>query len=397
MDNPHNKKLSAKVKVLGTVFLLVQMLFAVNNYGPHEIPLLNLVFDEPWLPADETFLQTGYTEAPGLFTFEDITERSGLLAFKRAYVNSSNPSCLEVMGGGVAVGDVNGNGYEDLFFVSMPSFANPPDPSASPPSLFKNLGDGTFQDITREAGLGGIEGFAKGALFFDYNNNGRQDLYIAAYDGGQLFRNDGGTFTNVTEEAGISNRGGKGLSAVWFDFNNNGWPDLYIANDLTRNKLYLNRGDGTFGEQTLSAGTFSNQHTSRGLAVIDILNNNKPDLVISNIDGGHPQLLMNTTQNGNNWLKLRLEGTESNRDALGARVVVKRTDGLEILQEVKAGGSYQSSSSKALFIGLDKYEAVEITIRWPAGYEQVLRDVSLNQVLNIKEQRSGFAGDFMKK
>ena len=590
MDNPQNKRLPARVKVLGTVFLLAQVLFAVNNYGPHQIPMLNLVFDEPWIPVEVTFLQTGYPEVPDLFTFEDITEQSGLLAFKRAYVNSSNPSYLEVMGGGVAVGDVDGNGYEDLLFVSMPSFADPSDTSVSPLSLFKNLGDGTFQDITHEAGLGDIEGYAQGALFFDYNNNGRQDLYIASYDGGQLFRNDGGTFTdvtnesglylnglcgefpcfgvaataadynrngyldlyiinnvdwdidnpahygerqlfpaffkaqhsflfrnngdgtftNVTEEAGINNEGGKGLSAVWFDFNNNGWPDLYIANDLTRNKLYLNRGDGTFtdvaasarvnevkssmgvnvadfngtgnldlittnlegsylslfrnfgdlrfdyathytglnssrrssgwgveftdlnrngypdlvmaagpvwdpdpidaenlffknkgdgtfGEQTLSAGTFSNQHISRGLAVIDILNNNKPDIIISNIDGGHPQLLKNTTQNDNNWLKLLLEGTESNRDAVGARVVVKRTDGMKILQEVKAGGSYQSSSSKALFIGLDKYEAEEITIRWPAGHEQVLRDVSLNQVLNIKEQRSDLAGDLMKK
>ena len=580
----NNGKLSTKVKVFGTLFLLAQVLLAVNNYGPHQIPVLNLVFNEPWIPVEETFLQAGGIEGSEVFTFEDITIQSGLNVFKRAKVNGSNPSYLEVMGGGVAVGDVDGDGFEDIFFVSMSSFADPSDESVSPPSLFKNMGDGTFLDITEEAGLSNIKGYSQGALFFDYNNNGRQDLYIASYDGGQLFRNDGGiftdvtdesglnldgrcgdypcfgsaasaadfnnngyldlyivnnvdwdinnpaqygerqlfpaffkaqesflyknngdgTFTNVTEEAGVNNRGGKGLSAVWFDFNNNGRPDLYIANDLTRNRLYLNRGDGTFTDigasagvnevkssmgvnaadfnssgnldlattnlegsmislfrnfgdlrfdyathysglnpsrrssgwgiefadfnqnghldlvmaagpvwdinpedaenlffkndgngkfedKTLSAGTFQNNSVSRGLAVIDILNNGKPDLVISNIDGGQPQLLTNITQNNNHWLKLTLQGTESNRDAIGARIHLERTDGHKIIQEVKSGGSYQSSSTKSLFFGLADSDVDQLTIHWPSGYIQVLDDVSINTSLHIIEGQNELA------
>lgn len=581
----HSSILSTKVKVIGTLFLIAQLLLAVNNYGPHEIPGLNLLFNDPWIPAEETSLQASLAGSTDGFTFEDITEKSGLNAFYRAKVNESNPSYLEVMGGGVAVGDVDEDGFEDIFLTGMPSFKNDPEKAASPSALYKNNGDGTFREITSEAGLSQINGYPQGALFFDYNNNGLQDLYIASYGGGQLFRNDGGTFTdithqsglnleglcgeypcfgsaasaadynkdghtdlfivnnvgwdindpshygerqlfpaffkaqdsflfenngdgtfsNVTEISGVNNHGGKGLSAVWLDFNNNGWPDLYIANDLTRNRLYLNRGDGTFTDLaasagvnevkssmginaadyngdgnpdlattnlegsyislfrnlgdlrfdyashysglnpsrrssgwgvefadfnfdgspdlvmaagpvwdtspadaenlffknngdgtfkdiTLSAGSFPNNYVSRGLAVIDILNNGKPGLVISNIDGAHPQLLMNTTENSNNWLKLTLEGTESNRDAIGARATLQLTDGNIIMGELKAGGSYQSTSTKALFFGLGSSEPEKLIIRWPAGHDQIIEELPVNDILHIKEQRQEIAG-----
>ncbi|MDR8390755.1 CRTAC1 family protein [Aliifodinibius sp. S!AR15-10] len=577
----NNGKFSTRVKVLGTIFLIAQLLLAVSNYGPHEIPGLSLLFDEPWIPAEEVSLQQAmYGETPA-FSFEDITEFSGLDSFYRAKVNSENPSYLEVMSGGVAVGDVNEDEFEDIFFISMPSLEEKPQKEASRSTLYRNNGDGTFDDITEDAGLSDLKGYPQGALFFDFNNNGRQDLYVASYGGGQLFRNDGGefteitdeaglnmeglcgehpcygstaaasdynrdgltdlyivnnvdweienpshygerrlfpaffdaqesflfknngdgTFSNVTEEAGVNNEEGKGLSAIWFDYNNDNWPDLYIANDLSRNKLYLNRGDGTFtdiaasaeldevkssmglaaadynesgridlavtnlegsyislfqniddlrfdyathyaglnpsrrssgwgvefvdlnldgnldlvmaagpvwdpeptdaenlffenmGEgqfedRTLSAGSFDNRDVSRGLAVIDITNNGRPDLVISNIDGGHPQLLLNTTSNQNHWLKLTLEGTESNRDAIGAKVQLNRTDGKTIYQEVKAGGSYQSSSSKSLFFGLSNSEVQQLTIRWPSGLRQVLEEVPVDTVLHITEERS---------
>ncbi|MEX1010990.1 MAG: VCBS repeat-containing protein [Balneolaceae bacterium] len=574
-----NSILTAKVKIFGTLFLAAQLLLAINNYGPHEIPVLSLVFDEPWIPAEVVTLQTTLTDNTDTFTFEDISEQAGLYSFKRAKVNAPNPSYLEVMGGGVAVADVDGDGYEDIFLISMSSFEDHSDEPVSQSTLFKNMGNGTFVDITAEAGLSEVKGMPQGALFFDFNNNGRQDLYIASYDGGQLFRNDGGTytdvtdkaglsldglcsnypcfgsaasaadynrnghldlyivnnvdwdinnpahygerqlfpaffkaqksflfenngdgtFTEVTEKAGVSNDGGKGLSAVWFDFNNNGWPDLYIANDLTRNRLYLNRGDGTFidvaasagvnevkssmgvntadfnnsghpdlattnlegsyvslfrnygdlrfdyathysglnpsrrssgwgiefadlnlngypdlvkaagpvwdlnptdaenlffknngdgrfEDVTLSTGSFQNSDVSRGLAVIDVQNNGKPDLIISNIDGGHPQLLMNTTINENHWLKLTLEGTKSNRDAVGAKVTLERTDGLMITQEVRAGGSYQSTSTKSLFLGLADSGIEQVTIRWPAGHIQLLNDVTIDTTLHIKEE-----------
>lgn len=580
-----DQQLSTKVKIIGTLFLVSQLFLAANNYGPHNIPGLSLLFDEPWIPAEEVSLQQAmHGKAPN-FTFEDITESSGLSSFYRAKVNGANPSYLEVMSGGLAIGDIDGNSLDDILLISIPSFEEHPEKEASPTSLFRNNGDGTFQNITKQSGLGNIKGYPQGALFFDFNNNGRQDLYIAAYDGGQLFRNDGGTFTDITEESGLSldglcgdfpcfgssvsaadynrsgyldlyivnnvdwdikdfsqygerrlfpaffkaqksflfknngdgtftdvteksgatNVGGKGLSAVWFDFNGDNWPDLYIANDLTRNKLYLNRGDGTFtdiaasarvnevkssmgvaaadfgnsgnpgliisnlegsylslfrnmgdlrfdyathysglnpsrrssgwglefadldldgnldlvmaagpvwdtepkdaenlffknngsgnfDDQTLMAGEFRNSDVSRGLAVIDIQNNGRPDLVINNIDGGTPQVLMNTTNNGNNWLKLTLEGTESNRDAIGAKVTIRRKDGRAIYREVKAGGSYQSSGTKSLFIGLENSAVEQLTIDWPSGHSQVLTDIPINTSLEVAEHRKSVSG-----
>lgn len=586
MDNSlnQNTRLSVKVKIIGTLFLVAQLLFAANNYGPHEIPGLSLLFDEPWIPAEEISLQQAmYGNAPS-FTFEDISESSGLNSFYRAQINETNPSYLEVMSGGLAVGDIDGDGLEDILLISITSFEENPGKEASPTSLFKNNGDGTFIDITNDAGLGDIKGYPQGALFFDFNNNGRQDLYIAAYDGGQLFRNNGGKFTDITEESGLNldglcgdlpcfgsaasavdynrdghldlyvvnnvdwdindpsqygerqlfpaffeaqnsflfknngdgtftdvtketgtaNEGGKGLSAVWFDFNNDNWPDLYIANDLTRNKLYLNRKDGTFTDiatsarvnevkssmgvtaadyessgnsgllisnlegshlslfrnngdlrfdyathysglnpsrrssgwgiefadldldgdldlvmaagpvwdtnpkdaenlffkntdgtfedQTLLAGDFQNSDVSRGLAVMDIQNNGRPDIVISNIDGGSPQLLQNTTANGNSWLKLTLEGTESNRNAIGAKVTVTRSDGRTIFQAVKAGGSYQSSGTKSLFFGLERSTVDQLIIDWPSGLNQVLTDVPVDTTLHIMEQQKAVSG-----
>jgi len=587
MDENTNSSntLSAKVKVIGTIFLLAQLLFAVNNYGPHEIPVLNLIFDEPWIPAEEIQLQNARTEYPDAFLFDDITDRSGLQIFERARVNGSNPSYLEVMGGGVAVADVDGDGFEDIFLTSMDSFEEDSELTVSRSSLFRNNGNGTFTEITEKAGLTNIKGYPQGALFFDFNNNGRQDLYIASYDGGQLFRNEGGTFTeitresgldldglcgdypcfgssasasdynrdghpdllivnnvdwdinnpaqygerqlfpaffeaqksflfrnngdgtftNVAEQSGLDNEGGKGLSAVWFDFNNDSWPDLYIANDLTRNRLYLNKGDGTFSDLassagvdevksnmgvnatdfnnnghldlvttnlegsyislfrsfgdlrfdyathyaglnpsrrssgwgveladfnldghpdlvmaagpvwdiepkdaenlffknngegqfediTLSAGAFQNSAVSRGLAVIDILNNGKPDLVISNIDGGSPQLLMNITENTNHWLKLTLEGLASNRDAVGARVTLKLTDGKKMIREVKAGGSYQSTSSKAVYFGLGAGDIEQLTIHWPSDRTDIFNDVPIDTILHITEGQKDVAG-----
>ncbi len=580
-----DQQITTKIKIIGTLFLVSQLLLAANNYGPHKIPGLSLLFDEPWISAEVISLQQAMNGKTASFTFEDITKLSGLNTFYRAKVNANNPSYLEVMSGGLAIGDVEGDGLDDILLISIPSFEEQPEKEASPTSLFRNNGDGTFSDITNESGLGNVKGYPQGALFFDFNNNGRQDLYIAGYDGGQLFRNDNGaftditevsglnpdglcgdlpcfgsaataadynrdgfldlyivnnvdwdinnpsqygerqlfpaffdaqpsflfqnngdgTFTNVTHESGTANEGGKGLSAVWFDFNGDNWPDLYIANDLTRNKLYLNRKDGTFTDiaassrvnevkssmgvtsadfrnsgnpgliisnlegsylslfhnmgdlrfdyathysglnpsrrssgwglefadldldgnldllmasgpvwdtdpkdaenlffknngngsfedQTLLAGDFRNSDVSRGLALIDIQNNGRPDLVISNIDGATPQLLMNTTDNGNNWLKLTLEGTESNRDAIGARVTVHRTDGRTLYHAVKAGGSYQSSGTKSLFIGLEKSTVDQIIIDWPSGHSQLLTDVPINTTLHVVERRITISG-----
>lgn len=526
---------------------------------------------------------------PDSIILVDITEDAGLSGHLRPKINDENPGYLEVMGGGVAVADFDGDGFEDIFFVTMPTF-HPDEQEDSKEfrsALFKNLGDGTFEEITDEAGLGNIKGYPMGALFFDFNNNGLQDLYVASYDGGQLFRNEGGYFIDITESAGLSLEGlcgnypcmaaaasaadynrsgyldlviinnvdwdindpmgygtmailpqkyraqqtflfenngdetfadvsessgitnidtrgymedGKGLSAVWTDVNNNGWPDLFIANDMTPNRLYLNNRDGTFTDIAISARVdelksnmgidsadfnyngyldlvstnlegdmttlfrnygdlrydyatiysgllssgwgsgwgilfvdlnlnghldlamasgalwqgrmkereneniffrnlgngnfrnvneetiqFTNNQISRGSAILDVNRNGKPDLIISNLDGARSQLLLNGAENTHNWIRLDLEGTLSNRDAVGARVYLERSDGLIQNQILKAGNSYQSSGSKSLFFGLGLSEVQRLTIEWPSGEVEMYDDVPVNQILHIRE------------
>ncbi|MEX2402363.1 MAG: CRTAC1 family protein [Rhodothermales bacterium] len=563
--------LPPRAKVFGIAFLLFQLLFAANNFGPQRIPVLNWVFDGPILAPEIPSSSVG----DGTFRLEDVTARTGLDAFRRAPFHPSSPNYVEVMGGGLAVGDVDGDGRDDVFVTGMISFSDEP---STPSTLFRNVDGARFEDITAVAGLDELRGYPQGALFFDYDNDGDQDLFVAAYDGGQLFRNDGAAFTDVTDPAGVGldgrcgpfpcfattaaaadydrdghldlivvnnvdfdltdpslrgerylfpaffdpqpvflfrnlgdgtfedataasgleARGGKGLSAVWLDVNNDLWPDLYIANDLTRNTLQLNQGDGTFVEfgagavldeikssmglaaadydhdgyvdiavtnlegssisffrnlgdlrfryQTGPAGLGESVHVSgwgiqfvdldldghpdlavsggpiwkgddeearnlifrnlgegrfadvtastgaptpdaasRGLAVLDADGSGRPDLLFSNADGGSPVLLANRPVVENDLLYVRLEGTASNRDGVGARVALERDDGHRQVQEVRAGGSYQRSSTKGLFFGLKDAAPTRLIVHWPSGAVDSLHALPSNTRILVRE------------
>lgn len=565
--------------VIGTTFLIFQLLFALNNYGPQNIPGLNRIVTRPFVAAQSLPTWSGTPTGQ----FADVTATAGLQGFRRAAFDDHLPRYVEVMGGGVAVGDYDGDGWEDLFFTSMPAFT-PGAPPASPSSLFRNRGDGSYEDVTASSGVGEISGHAQGALFLDYDNDGASDLYVAAYGGGQLFRNQGGTFRDVTADAGLSlegrcgaaacfgvaaaasdfdrdghldlfvvtnvdwdlydpsqagprkllptfypaqrsflfrnrgdgtfsdvtetsgvdNAGGKGLAAVWADLDADGWPDLYVANDMSRNTLYRNNRNGTFSEVGAAAGVdevkssmgvtvgdvdadgrldiavtnlrgsklslfrnrgslrfayatdsvglgpsqratgwgvelvdfdydghldvamssgpiwepnpgeesdllFRNRGTgsfedvtartgaegeqfySRGLAVTDHDRDGWPDLVFANAHGASPRLLRNAAGQSHHWLQLRLQGTKSNRDAVGARVEVVRTDGRRLVQEVRAGSSYQSGSSRALFFGLGDAAVAEVTVRWPSGKTETLREVPVDRITEVREG-SGIVG-----
>lgn len=175
-------------------------------------------------------------------------------------------------GTGVAVGDFDNDGLDDLFVTYF-----------GPNVLYRNNGDGTFADVTASAGVSD-NFWSSSAGFFDYDRDGDLDLYVANYleyeaknnpycgfkqpgyrmycaptvfDGtpDQLYRNNGnGTFTNISVKAGVANPAGKGLGVVFADIDDDGYPDIYVANDLVRNFLYHNRGDGTFDDVTYSAG-----------------------------------------------------------------------------------------------------------------------------------------------
>src|SRR5206468_3786447 len=156
---------------------------------------------------------------------------------------------LESIGSGVAAFDYDNDGYQDLFFVNAaPGSAN---------ALYHNNHDGTFTDVARQAGVSGIGTslFKVGVAVGDIDNDGYLDLYVTGYGPNVLYHNNGnGTFTDVSKVAGVANRAGKGLGVTFCDVDGDGKVDVYVANDTVRNFLYHNNGDGTFRDVAYGAG-----------------------------------------------------------------------------------------------------------------------------------------------
>jgi len=251
--------------------------------------------------------------ATAAIQFENIIEKSKI---KFALRNSVSPQhySIETMLGGVAVFDYNNDGLLDIFFTNgaaIPSL-DKSDPSYWN-RLFRNNGDGTFTDVTESAGLKGI-GYSMGVAVGDYDNDGYEDLYVTGVNRNQLFHNNGdGTFTDVTEKAGVSGIiPGLGkvwsVTAGWFDYNNDGLLDLFVVNYLnydiktakicpaegvpaycspnefqgTPNILYRNNGDGTFTD--VSEASHISQYIGKGMGIAfsDYDNDGFTDVFISN-------------------------------------------------------------------------------------------------------------------
>lgn len=252
-------------------------LFAVNTSGP-------LTWNSDQM--DQSPAHTALYRNNGDGTFTDVSAEAGV--------------DLRAWGMSAAVGDVDNDGWPDLFVTAYGTNV-----------LYLNNGDGTFSEATQAAGLGEHEGFWTGAAFGDYDRDGDLDLYVTGYvqyneDAGTetvsqydvetpasinpssfppernlLYRNDGdGTFTEVAESAGVVDPEGRGLMATWADFTGNGWPDLYVANDVSDNRLYQNNGDGTFDDISHPARV-ADYRGAMGLAVGDWDGDQDLDLFIS--------------------------------------------------------------------------------------------------------------------
>lgn len=301
-------------------------------------------------------------------------------------------------GMGVSFADYDSDGFTDVF-VSNDTFQN---------YLLHNNGDGTFTDVGVLSGVAynsfGNSIAGMGSDFRDLDNDGRPDIFETAMfgEGFPLYKNLGdGQFQDVTGTAGLATLSSR-LTA-WgtgvFDFDNDGYKDLYTANsDILDNSielahrpyalpngLFRNKGNLTFEDLSAKVGPgFSAPAPHRGAAFGDLNNDGKVDIVVT-VMNGSPQILMNRTSNSSHWIILKLRGVKSNRDGLGTKVKITTAAGSQFNVATTAVG-YNSSSDKRVHFGLGSAAVVEkIELNWPSGIKQVLTNIKVDQVLEVTE------------
>jgi hypothetical protein len=299
---------------------------------------------------------------------------------------------------GVVVGDIDLDGWPDIF-VTNDGVRN---------FLYRNKGDGTFQDITYTAGTGfdmnGKAMAGMGTEIADFDGDGLPDIFLTAFsrEYNTLFRNLGKLqFEDVTLKAGLqSGFLTLAFGTKLFDYDNDGSLDIFCTNGhVTDNVelydpqlsykqsdlLYQNIGGGKFKDVSAESGpAFRIKHVGRGAAVADFDNDGDLDIVIADC-GGPALLYRNDGGNRNHWLAIKARGRESNRFGLGSKVRVT-AGGVTQYREINPSGSYLSTSDMRLYVGLGKETvARRLEIEWPRGKKQVLENVPANQVLNLDE------------
>ena len=296
---------------------------------------------------------------------------------------AASAGVLETQGTTAAAWGDNGDGDLDLH-VKM---------YEAPAKLYRNEGNGTFTDISLTANTPGPSS-GTGAAWGDFDNDGDLDLFTAGfYDFGTLYRNDGaGTFSDVTAAAGVDSTWG--ISAVsWADFDNDGDLDLYLGMINSPSHLFENDGTGHFTDVAAAVGADDPDGNSRAAPWADYDRDGDLDLYLSNWKNDANRLLRSnaTTSTGNHWLHLRLVGTVSNRDAIGARVRAV-VAGVSQVRDVNTTSSNISQSCREVAVGLGPAALVEsLSVRWPSGIVWDTTDVAADQLLTIVEGTPGVA------
>jgi hypothetical protein len=326
-------------------------------------------------------------------TFTDVSEKAGILKKQGTYAL------------GVLVGDFDNDGWPDIYVAD----------DSAPSALFKNNHDGTFTDIALEAGVAfGADGKTQagmGVSAADVLGNGRLEIVKTNFAGdtSSLYRNLGDdNFEDMTFQAGLGrNTRFLGWGVSFLDFDNDGWPDIITCNGHVypevrekasesgyreRKVLYHNLGNGKFRDVSLESGPgIQEMVAGRGCAIGDFDNDGNLDVLVNCVNDV-PQLLHCQSTLKNNWIQVKTVGVKSNRSGIGARVFCQPEGEHPQMDEVRSGGSYLSQGDLRVHFGMAKAVKADIEVHWPSGVVDKVAGVAANQVVTVVEGKHSPGG-----
>jgi hypothetical protein len=308
-------------------------------------------------------------------TFEDVSKNMGITDFDGRAM-------------GVGAADYDDDGYVDIYVANDHTMNY----------LWHNNGGKSFTDMGTPSGTAfgqsGESAISMSVDFADFLNNGYLDMFISDDKYCRLYENKGnGIFSDLSYPSGIAMPAGQfvGWSSSFIDYNNDGLVDIYKANGALKHlygqedQLFENVGGGKFKDVSTESGKyFMNKYVGRGACFGDYDNDGDIDGYVINLND-YGAFLRNNKGNQNNWISLKLVGTTSNRDAIGARIKVTSGNLVQTNQKKSTTG-YLSQNDPRVHFGLAKNETIDkIEIKWPSGKIQVLDNVKANQILTVKE------------